>query len=139
QPNAEAVKLVQKQMAELYKLVPLSYENDTLTVAMSDPNNLQAMDDLKNLLGIRNVQPVLAPPKQIEALLAKAYSNEKEESISALITALEATDILTLCRAVIHKPNGIVLVTGPTGAGKTTTLYSALSELNDIDTKIITT
>jgi type IV pilus assembly protein PilB len=32
-----------------------------------------------------------------------------------------------------------VLVTGPTGAGKTTTLYSALSELNDIDTKIITT
>ena len=37
------------------------------------------------------------------------------------------------------KPNGIVLVTGPTGSGKTTTLYSALYELNDIDDKIITT
>jgi type IV pilus assembly protein PilB len=42
-------------------------------------------------------------------------------------------------RGVIHKPNGIVLVTGPTGSGKTTTLYSALSELNTIEDKLITT
>jgi type IV pilus assembly protein PilB len=285
-PTPEAVKQVTKQMAELYKLVPLTYEGDLLTVAMSDPNNLQALDDLKNLIGIRNVQPVLAPPKQVEALLAKAYSTEKEESITSVLAALEATDIginsmgretsidlnsleelansqpvrklinmvllmgirdhasdihfepfedeykmryrcdgvlyemvppprhlataiasrikvmanldiaerrlpqdgrielnvggnpvdmrvsvlptlfgesvvirvldrtnvglsldrigmppdiLAMFRACIRKPNGIVLVTGPTGAGKTTTLYSALSELNDIDTKIITT
>jgi type IV pilus assembly protein PilB len=42
-------------------------------------------------------------------------------------------------RKVIAKPNGIVLVTGPTGSGKTTTLYSALSELNKIEDKLITT
>ena len=42
-------------------------------------------------------------------------------------------------RKVISKPNGIVLVTGPTGSGKTTTLYSALSELNKIEDKLITT
>ncbi len=42
-------------------------------------------------------------------------------------------------RSVINKPNGIVLVTGPTGSGKTTTLYAALSELNKIEDKIITT
>jgi len=39
---------------------------------------------------------------------------------------------------LIHKPNGIVIVTGPTGSGKTTTLYAALSELNNIETKILT-
>ncbi|NOY41559.1 MAG: type II/IV secretion system protein [Planctomycetes bacterium] len=39
----------------------------------------------------------------------------------------------------ISSPHGIVLVTGPTGSGKTTTLYSALLEIQDEDTKIITT
>ena len=47
--------------------------------------------------------------------------------------------LMTEFREVIEKPNGIVLVTGPTGSGKTTTLYSALSELNKIEDKIITT
>jgi type IV pilus assembly protein PilB len=42
-------------------------------------------------------------------------------------------------RDAIGKPNGIILVTGPTGSGKTTTLYSALNELNSIEDKIITT
>jgi type IV pilus assembly protein PilB len=42
-------------------------------------------------------------------------------------------------REVINKPNGIILVTGPTGSGKTTTLYSALNELNHVSDKLITT
>jgi type IV pilus assembly protein PilB len=41
-------------------------------------------------------------------------------------------------RNLIRRPNGIVLVTGPTGSGKTTTLYAALNELNRPDVKIIT-
>ena len=39
---------------------------------------------------------------------------------------------------VLHMPHGIVLVTGPTGSGKTTTLYSGLSSINDIERKIVT-
>ena len=46
---------------------------------------------------------------------------------------------LAIIEMLIHKPNGIIIVTGPTGCGKTTTLYSALNKLNDIETKIITT
>lgn len=41
-------------------------------------------------------------------------------------------------KAVLDKPNGIFLVTGPTGSGKTTTLYSALNRLNTVDRKILT-
>lgn len=48
------------------------------------------------------------------------------------------TDELDNFRQLIHKPNGVVIVTGPTGSGKTTTLYSALSELNRIADKICT-
>ena len=46
---------------------------------------------------------------------------------------------LKLIYQLLSKPNGIILVTGPTGCGKTTTLYSVLNYLNDVETKIITT
>jgi len=47
-------------------------------------------------------------------------------------------DELATFRQLMHKPNGIVINTGPTGCGKTTTLYAALSELNEPDVKILT-
>jgi len=47
-------------------------------------------------------------------------------------------DDLDVVRQLIKKPNGIVIVTGPTGSGKTTTLYSALAELNEPTEKILT-
>ena len=48
------------------------------------------------------------------------------------------TDDMRIFRNLIKKPNGVMLITGPTGSGKTTTLYSALNELNKPDRKIIT-
>ena len=48
-------------------------------------------------------------------------------------------DELGAFRNLVAKPNGIILVTGPTGSGKTTTLYSVLMEANSVDVKIITT
>jgi len=48
-------------------------------------------------------------------------------------------DTLAQWMEVIMKPNGIILVTGPTSSGKTTTLYATLNELNKIEDKIITT
>jgi MSHA biogenesis protein MshE len=47
-------------------------------------------------------------------------------------------NILDRFRRLIHNPNGMVLVTGPTGSGKTTTLYAALKELNKPEFKILT-
>ena len=55
------------------------------------------------------------------------------------LEALGLSDnILKQLRELIHLPNGILLVTGPTGSGKTTTLYSALKEINDPADKLLT-
>jgi type IV pilus assembly protein PilB len=48
------------------------------------------------------------------------------------------TDIYDAFSADIRKPNGIIIVTGPTGSGKTTTLYSALRRINSIELKLLT-
>jgi type IV pilus assembly protein PilB len=46
---------------------------------------------------------------------------------------------LRIVQQLIHKPNGIIIVTGPTGCGKTTTLYACMKHLNSVEGKLITT
>ena len=48
------------------------------------------------------------------------------------------TDLFEAFGADIRKPNGIIIITGPTGSGKTTTLYSALRKINSIEMKLLT-
>jgi len=49
-----------------------------------------------------------------------------------------ADDVMDHLNELIHRPNGIFVVTGPTGSGKSTTLYSCLGEVNKIDDKLLT-
>lgn len=65
-------------------------------------------------------------------VLDKSVVNLDLESLSL------PEDVLENIRRVVRLPNGIFIVTGPTGSGKTTTLYSALREINKIETKILT-
>jgi type IV pilus assembly protein PilB len=269
-------------MADIYKIMPVSLKNDVLTVAMADPQNLAALDDLRNFLGY-DVRGAVSNLHDVEQAIERHYA-DKQDSIEDIIGSLnepdaeaeteglpfdlasdeeisaaapvrkllnmvlllaikdQASDIhfepfedefkirvradgvlyemvppprhlanaittrikvmaeldiaerrlpqdgrielnvggnpvdlrvsvlptmfgesvvlrildrtvvqldlnkigmdtttLRRFRNMIESPNGIVLVTGPTGSGKTTTLYSALNELNSIETKIITT
>ena len=279
----KVLDLVPETMASIYKIMPVSLKNNVLTVAMADPQNIAALDDLRNFLGY-DVRGAVSNPADVQEAIERYYA-DKQESIEDVISSLEAdedfdeermsrgfdlasleemadaapirkllnmvlllaikdqaSDIhfepfedefkirvkadgvlyemvppprhlanaivtrikvmsnldiaerrlpqdgrielnvggntvdlrvsvlptlfgesvvmrvldrtvvqldlnkigldpgtLSRLRTVIRKPNGIVLVTGPTGSGKTTTLYSVLNELNEISTKIITT
>ncbi|SDU36055.1 type II secretion system ATPase GspE [Halopseudomonas salegens] len=62
-----------------------------------------------------------------------------KQSMNLNLDAIGLSDqVLNNLKAVLDRPNGIFLVTGPTGSGKTTTLYAALSRLNTVDRKILT-
>lgn len=277
----KVLEMVPETMAGVYKIVPISHKDGVLTVAMADPSNVAALDDLRNFLGV-DVRGAVSSLQDVEAAITRVYAGH-EDSIEDVIGQLEsgfeqeekmrgidigdmeqmsdaapirkllnmilllaikdqASDIhfepfedefkvrvkadgvlyemvppprhlanaivtrikvmseldiaerrlpqdgrielnvggnpvdlrvsvlptingesvvmrvldrtviqldlnkigmdantLNRFRRMLKLPNGIVLVTGPTGSGKTTTLYSALNELNDIETKVITT
>jgi type IV pilus assembly protein PilB len=279
----KVLELVPQTMAELYKIMPISLVNDVLTVAMADPQNVAALDDLRNFLGF-DIRGAVSSEADVEKAITRYYL-EREDSLEDVLSEMDqdheggdggresafdigsedelvnsspirkllnmvlllaikdkASDIhfepfedefkirvkadgvlyemvppprhlanaittrikvmanldiaerrlpqdgrielnvggnpvdlrvsvlptmfgesvvmrildrtvvqldlnkigmdpttLSRFRVNLSEPNGIVLVTGPTGSGKTTTLYSALNELNDIETKIITT
>ncbi|MEZ6031020.1 MAG: type II secretion system ATPase GspE [Hyphomonadaceae bacterium] len=63
---------------------------------------------------------------------------DKDQSLRSLESLGMSPAILSRFRSVLSAPNGIVLVTGPTGSGKTTTLYAALNLLNDRTRNILT-
>jgi type IV pilus assembly protein PilB len=83
-----------------------------------------------------DVRASILPSSHGESIVMRLLDRSKS-LISLKELGFEDSDYKWFRRA-IKRPNGIVLVTGPTGSGKTTTLYAALSELNRPDVKIIT-
>jgi type IV pilus assembly protein PilB len=63
---------------------------------------------------------------------------DKSKSLLSLDKLISHAPTLTLVREMIAQPDGIIFVTGPTGSGKTTTLYAALAEMNSPDVNIST-
>ncbi len=274
--NKNVIKNVPAKFASHYKLMPLKIEGRVLTIALTDPTNINVLDDIKLLLGL-DVHPVLASEKEITEAIRKYYGvgadtlekiidekGLKEEKVSttedidkltadatigrfvnqilleaykdratdihiepyekelriryridgvlydakvpeeirhfesaiisrikvmsnlniaekrlpqdgrikvrvgnqdldlrvsilptsfgesAVIRILSSSMIFSLADLglskqdqdtldlLIKKPHGIIFVTGPTGSGKTTTLYTCLSQINKVDKKIIT-
>ena len=284
---SQVLDMVPEAMATVYKIIPISFRNDVLTVAMADPQNIAALDDLRNMLNVE-VKGAVSNERDVRAGIERFYSDQQAsiedvvaelekdqqlqkaatqvmgehsidlESIEELADAAPVRKLLNMVlllaikdkasdvhfepfedefkmryrvdgvlyemvppprhlsmaiatrikvmsnldiaerrlpqdgrielnvggnpvdmrvsvlptmfgesvvlrvldrtvvqldlnkigmpgetlgryREIMQKPNGIILVTGPTGCGKTTTLYSTLNELNDISAKIITT
>jgi type IV pilus assembly protein PilB len=71
--DAEIVKLVSKEQCEKHRVVPVSRTGNALIVAMADPTNLHAIDDLKFLTSY-NIEPVIASETAILATIEKYYN-----------------------------------------------------------------
>jgi type II secretory ATPase GspE/PulE/Tfp pilus assembly ATPase PilB-like protein len=84
-----------------------------------------------------SIMPTIHGEDAVLRVLDKESMSEKFAKLSLDVVGFGADD-LTKFRRYIAEPYGMVLVTGPTGSGKTTTLYAALSEIKNDEDKIIT-
>ncbi len=84
------IKLVTPETAQKYQIVPLSRVGATLTIAMADPTNVFAMDDLKFMTGY-NIEPVVAAESAVHDAIERSYGGSRSEP-SALDVASKALD-----------------------------------------------
>src|SRR5580693_7402908 len=88
--DADILKLVPKEPCERHKVVPISRTGNALIVAMADPTNLNAIDDLKFLTGY-NIEPVIASESAIQAAIEKYY--HAGPSYDEVMAGFEEADI----------------------------------------------
>lgn len=89
-----AIELVPETMCALYKIIPVGLEDGVLTVAMADPSNLAALDDLRNMLSVSDVHAVVAAEAEVEAAIAKTFEG-KRESIEDIVRGMEEDEQLS--------------------------------------------
>jgi type IV pilus assembly protein PilB len=85
-------KLISQEVCERHKVIPVSRTGSSILVAMADPSNLHAIDDIKFLTGY-NVEPVVASEAQILRVLEKAASQQPEVSYDQIMEGFEEGDI----------------------------------------------
>jgi type IV pilus assembly protein PilB len=86
--DAAVVKLIPEETAKRYQILPLSRVGASLTIAMVDPTNVFAMDDIKFMTGF-NIEPVVASESAIMDAIEKAYSHHhEEENVDELLASM---------------------------------------------------
>ncbi len=109
----EIVKLIPEDVAQKYQVIPISRTGSTLVVAMADPSNIFAIDDIKFLTGY-NVEPLVASDAAIKSAIEKLYETpemglegvltEFDEGEMEVIKEEEEVDITDLKKAVEDAP-----------------------------------
>lgn len=83
QIEAETIKLISQEVALKYSVLPISKVGATLTMAMADPTNVFAMDDIKFMTGL-NVEPVIASEASLQESITKYYSSTKAIDVAGI-------------------------------------------------------
>jgi len=89
QIDPSVIKLVPAETAQKYQIIPLSRSGATLTIAMTDPTNVFAMDDIKFMTGY-NVEPVVASETEVDEALQRYYGKAAVAAASAADAAANA-------------------------------------------------
>src|SRR6266852_3757092 len=83
QIDDSVLRLIPEEVAQKYLVLPLSRVGATLTLAMVDPTNVFAMDDIKFMTGL-NIEPVVVAEASVQTAIAKYYSTSREIELAAV-------------------------------------------------------
>jgi type IV pilus assembly protein PilB len=100
QIDAQVLHLIPQEVAQKYSVLPLSRVGASLTLAMVDPTNVFAMDDVKFMTGL-NVEPVVVAEASIQQAISKYYGTSREIELASI-----AVDDLVLDAAMSKNSNG---------------------------------
>jgi type IV pilus assembly protein PilB len=89
--DASVVKLIPFETAKRYQILPLSRVGASLTIAMVDPTNVFAMDDIKFMTGF-NIEPVVASESSILEGIDKAYGTKQGEDLESVMQTMNDSD-----------------------------------------------
>jgi type IV pilus assembly protein PilB len=82
--DESVLRLIPQEVSQKYSVLPLSRVGATLTLAMVDPTNVYAMDDIKFMTGL-NVEPVVAAEASIQQAISKYYGTSREIELATVI------------------------------------------------------
>ncbi|MDR1267953.1 MAG: Flp pilus assembly complex ATPase component TadA [Planctomycetaceae bacterium] len=94
-------------MAQIYKVIPISFRNEILTVAMCEPQNIMVLDELRNFLGYE-IRAVVTTPRDIDNALNRYYASDVE-SVESLIADMENDKSLKEAAAALESGASIDL------------------------------
>src|SRR3954463_3740552 len=81
--DAGVIRLIPREVAEKYSVLPLSRVGASLTLAMVDPTNVFAMDDIKFMTGL-NIEPVVVSEASVQEAIAKYYGSSREIELAMM-------------------------------------------------------
>ncbi len=88
----DVISAVPRHVAKKYNVVPVYRHDNTVTVALSDPSDLDTLDSLRHLLNME-VEPRVASPEDIEEAIGKYYGGAREDSVSKMIQDITEGEI----------------------------------------------
>ncbi len=90
EPDAEVIKIIPREIALKYQVVPLSREGSTLQIAVSDPNNVVLLDELKFVTGL-TIEPLVASETQLREAIERFYESAQELELKRVFQNLGVT------------------------------------------------
>ena len=108
--TSDLLDLVPAHVAETYQVVPVEFDGKVLTLALADPQNISALDDMKFMLNVE-VKGALSDPESVERAMKKYYS-DRTESMESLLGSMDQGEI-----EVLDDSRHDMMGHGSTGAG----------------------